>query len=81
MSVTEVDLSTVPGAMERTLRRELPDGSVIEFEEARAGFLKKDGMPRLADWRAYFYTPAAGKVPVIRPWLKSMRIDLVRKKL
>ncbi len=51
--------STVPGAMERTKRRDLPDGSVIEFEEAPAGWLTQDGKVRQQDHRAYYYTPAA----------------------
>jgi hypothetical protein len=52
--------ATTPGAMLRQLRRELPDGSLIEFEESPTGWLKKDGDPRKAPWRAYFYRNAAG---------------------
>ena len=55
-----VDLSTVPGAMEHVLSREVPDG-LIEFEEAPVGWLKKDGEPRQAPWRAYHWTPTGGK--------------------
>ncbi len=60
MSIT-TDPSTVRGAMEHTKRRELPDGSLIEFEEAPVGWLTKAGEPRKKDWRAYFYTPAGGE--------------------
>lgn len=52
-----VDRSTVPGAMEHTLRRELPGRGVIEFEEAPVGWLTKKGTPREKPWRAYFWTP------------------------
>lgn len=55
-----VDLSTVPGAMAHALTREVPDG-LIEFEEAPVGWLKKDGEPRQASWRAYFFTPNDGE--------------------
>jgi len=60
MSVA-TDHSKVPGAMEHTKRRELPDGSLIEFEEAPAGWLTKAGEVRRKDWRAYFYQPAGGE--------------------
>ncbi|MGH2878976.1 MAG: hypothetical protein ACRDK4_05130 [Solirubrobacteraceae bacterium] len=57
MSATEtVDLSTIPGAMEHTLVRELSEG-IVEFEQAPKGWLKKDGEPRLKDHRAYHWTP------------------------
>lgn len=55
------DPRTVPGAMEHVKRRELPDGSVIEFESASAGWLTKKGEPRRKDWRAYYFTPSDGK--------------------
>lgn len=55
-----VDPRTVPGGMAHTKRRELPDGALIEFEEAPSGFLTKKGGVRQRDWRAYFYTPADG---------------------
>jgi hypothetical protein len=58
MTVTDIDLSKVPGAFEHFLSRMLPDGSLIEFESAPAGWLKSDGTPRLADWRAYHRTPS-----------------------
>lgn len=61
MSATAtVDLSTVPGAMEHALTREVPDG-LIEFEEAPVGWLTKKGEPRQAPWRAYFWTPTDDK--------------------
>lgn len=53
--------ATVPGAMERTIERELPDGSQILFEEAPIGFLTKAGEPRKAPWRAYHLQPPVGK--------------------
>lgn len=59
MSATALPLALTPGAMEHTLRRELADGSLIEFESAPIGWLKKDGEPRRASWRAYHFTPAA----------------------
>ena len=58
---TVVDPRTVPGAMEHTLSRELADGSLIEFESAPFGWLKKDGEPRRMDYRAYYWTPSEGK--------------------
>lgn len=48
--------SRIPGAMKETKRRDLTDGSVIEFESAPAGWLKKDGEMRQSDWRAYYIT-------------------------
>lgn len=54
-----VDLSTVRGAMEHTLRREL-DAGLIEFEEAPIGWLGKNGKPREKAWRAYHWTPTDG---------------------
>lgn len=56
-----LDLSLTPGAMLHARARELDDGTLIEFEQAPAGFLKKDGEPRRADWRAYFVTPPGGR--------------------
>jgi hypothetical protein len=55
MSVT-VDLATVPGAMEHTLRRPHKKG-LIEYEEAPAGWLTKDGKVRREPWRAYYFSP------------------------
>lgn len=55
---TVTPLCLTPGAMEHTLRRELADGSLIEFESAPVGWLKKDGEPRRASWRAYHFTPS-----------------------
>lgn len=56
-----IDPATVPGGMERTIARVLPDGALIEFEEAPAGYLTKKGEPRQAPWRAYFYTAPGEK--------------------
>jgi hypothetical protein len=61
VSTVTIDPATVPGGMQRTIRRELPDGGLIEFEEAPVGFLTKAGEPRKAPWRAYYYTPADGQ--------------------
>lgn len=52
-----VDPRLVPGAMEERRERELPDGSLIEFESAPAGYLTSKGEPRRKDWRAYYFTP------------------------
>jgi hypothetical protein len=62
MTVVDVDpRALVPGAMEHTLRRVLPGLGLIEFEQAPIGWLKKDGQPRRAAWRAYHWTPEGGK--------------------
>jgi hypothetical protein len=53
---TDVGGPHAPGAMEVYLKRELPDGALIEFEQSPAGWLKKDGTPRLVDHRAYYVT-------------------------
>jgi hypothetical protein len=60
-TVETIDLATVPGAMERTIEREIPDLGTIAFEEAPAGWLKKDGEPRVVPHRAYHYTPIDGE--------------------
>lgn len=49
----------VPGAFEHMLDRPLDGGGLIEFAEAPAGWLTSAGEPRLADYRAYHYTPPA----------------------
>lgn len=51
--------SLIPGAFEHELDRRIDDGGLIEFAEAPAGWLTPDGLPRLADYRAYHYTPPA----------------------
>jgi hypothetical protein len=53
--------ATVPGGLEIASSRTLPDGGLIEFEQAPVGWLKRDGEPRRAPWRAYFYTPPGGR--------------------
>lgn len=55
--MTATHPSLIPGALEQQKTRGLPDGGIIEFEFAPAGWLKPDGNVRLADWRAYYYTP------------------------
>jgi hypothetical protein len=50
------DPAKTPGAMQHTKRRDLTDGSVIEFEEAPAGWLTRDGDVRQQDHRAYYLT-------------------------
>jgi hypothetical protein len=57
--LVEQDLSQVPGAMERLVEREIPGKGVVSFEEAPAGWLKKNGEPRPKPWRAYHWTPLA----------------------
>ena len=61
MTTLATDPAVVPGGMERTLSRVLPDGGLIEFESAPAGYLTKKGTPRQVDWRAYHFTPPGGK--------------------
>ncbi len=53
------DPSTHPGAFRTELRRELPDGGVISFEEAPASWTTKDGYRRRQAYRAYWYQPPA----------------------
>jgi hypothetical protein len=50
------DPARIAGAMKDVRRRELPDGALIEFEQAPAGWLAKNGNIRRADWRAYYGT-------------------------
>lgn len=57
MTVSAIDQSTVPGALQEVKARPLPDGSMIEFEFAPAGWLTKAGEPRKTDYRAYYWTP------------------------
>jgi hypothetical protein len=47
----------VPGAFETYLHRQVEGVGLIEFEQAPAGWLTKDGKARQADWRAYHLTP------------------------
>jgi hypothetical protein len=49
-----------PGEMAVQLKRVLPDGHVIEFESAPAGWPAQNGEPRTSDWRAYYLTDPAG---------------------
>lgn len=51
------DPRTIPGAMEVSIRRDMPDGGIIEFESASRGWTTRDGFERLSDWRAYYWTP------------------------
>jgi hypothetical protein len=53
----EDDPSTHPGRMARTLRRELPDGGLIEYVESPAGWTSQDATRRSRDYRAYYWTP------------------------
>ncbi len=50
---------TVPGALLEHKIRTLPDGALIEFEQAPAGWLTADGEVRQRDHRAYYFTPGA----------------------
>ncbi len=56
------DLALAPGAMERTIERDVPDVGTIMFEETPAGWLKKDGERRERPWRAYYFTPAGASI-------------------
>jgi genome maintenance exonuclease 1 len=47
--------SLVPGAMREQITRDTLVG-VVEFEQAPAGWLAKNGKPRRKDWRAYYLT-------------------------
>lgn len=66
--------STVPGAVAESLRRELANGGLIEFEEAPQGWLTQDGEIRRKDHRAYYWTPqvecaecgGSGRVPSLK---------------
>jgi hypothetical protein len=58
-AVIETPPEQTRGAMEETLRREIPAG-LIEFEQAPAGWLTKTGTPREKPWRAYHWTPTEG---------------------
>lgn len=55
------DPATIPGGFAEYLSRCLPDGSLIEFEIAPAGYLTKTGEVRKRPWRAYHHTPVDGK--------------------
>lgn len=56
MTVLDVDPRLIPGALKDTKTRGLSDGSVIEFEQAPAGWLTQAGELRQRDHRAYYYT-------------------------
>lgn len=56
MSVV-ADQSMVPGALAEHRTRALPDGGLIEFELAPAGWTTPNGERRCRDYRAYHYTP------------------------
>lgn len=53
------DLALVPGALEEQKSRELPDGTLIEFESAPAGWTTKSDRRRERDHRAYYLTVPA----------------------
>lgn len=55
-AIATPDPSTVWGGMADVRRRELPDGSVIEFCSAPAGWLAQNGEPRVQEYRAYHHT-------------------------
>jgi hypothetical protein len=60
-ATTEPNLALVPGAMEHTKTRVLPNGTLVEFDQAPVGWLTKKGEPRKKEWRAYHVTPPEGK--------------------
>lgn len=70
MSTVEADPSTTPGALERKLHREIPDG-LIEYFEAEAGWLTQKGEPRIAPYRKYLWTPNDGE-PIKLPSTSSI---------
>lgn len=85
MKVVTEDVSGphAPGAMQTYLKRDLPDGALLEFEQSPAGFLKKDGKPRLVDHRAYYVTePGEEKrkrLPSVTTLISSIiPVDLTR---
>lgn len=51
------DPSTHPGAFRTELRRELPDGGVVSFEESPVGWTTREGYRRSQAWRAYWFQP------------------------
>jgi hypothetical protein len=67
------DLSLVPGAIQVYKSRWLPDGSLVEFEQAPYGWLTRKGEPRKQDWRAYFFSPARTAL-VATPAVKRLRM-------
>jgi hypothetical protein len=57
MTVTDAPVQAdVPGALEDVKSRELPDGTLIEFESAPAGWTTQNGRRREKDHRAYYLT-------------------------
>lgn len=70
----EEDKAQTPGAMEIEVERQVPGGT-IRFEQAPAGWLSKNGQPRVQDWRAYFWVPDDGRrvrLPSVTTWLSSI---------
>lgn len=58
--IDERDLSTVPGAFQEFIERDVPWGQ-ITYEFAPAGWTAKNGQRRVQDWRAYWITPTGEK--------------------
>jgi hypothetical protein len=56
MSVETRHPSTIPGAVQESLRRELDSGGLIEFESSPTGWLTQAGEMRVKDYRAYYWT-------------------------
>ena len=65
----------VPGAMQHVKSRVLPDGSMILFSQAPAGWLTLAGEPRRTDYRAYHLVDKDGartRVPSVSTLLDSI---------
>lgn len=77
MTTATADLAHIPGAMERKLYREIPDG-MIEYFEAKAGWLTQRGEPRLRPYRKYLWTPVDGE-PVKLPSTSSINDTICPK--
>ena len=68
------DISRVPGAFQEQKTRELPNGGIVTFEMAPAGWLARNGEPRYRDYRAYYFTPqpvcgacdGSGRMPSVK---------------
>ena len=79
-NVIPLNRSQVPGALEIQTERTLPDGTLITFEQAPAGYLKKDGEPRKVDHRAY-YIQHPGEKRTRVPSVTTLLNEIVPKDL
>lgn len=67
------DKAKIPGAFEVELRRELPNGGIVTFEQAPAGWTTQKGEVRYKDYRAYYWQPTErcedcedGRIPSVK---------------